>query len=131
MSTYTFLVSTNPIEITVDATSHETAQKIACMEARAQLIACGGIESVPLDARMTYASPHSQPGPADAVRDVINEAMQRIAEQREEIIRAFIAKHQLEPDQCEQVVEISPGKVHFYVRRKVEGESREEVRQIA
>lgn len=130
MSTYTFLVSTYPIEITVDATGHEAGRRIACMEARAQLIACGGIESVPLDARMTYASPHSQPGPADAVRDVVNDAMQRIMEQREEIISAFIAKHQLEPDQCEQVVEISPGKVHFYVRRKVEGEDRSEMREV-
>ena len=37
---------------------------------------------------------------------------------REEILRAFIAKHGFDPDDAEQVVEYLPNGVHYYVRKR-------------
>ncbi len=42
-----------------------------------------------------------------------------IAMQREEILKAFIAKYNVEPNECEQIVEHYPsGKIRWYVRKK-------------
>ncbi len=42
-----------------------------------------------------------------------------IAQQREEILRAFIAKYGWQPDEIEQVQEYRLDGVHWYVRKRV------------
>ena len=47
-----------------------------------------------------------------------NEKLEGIKEQREEIVKAFIAQHGCSPDECEQVVENTTTVTKWYVRKK-------------
>ncbi len=42
----------------------------------------------------------------------------KIFEQREEILRAFVAKYRLQPEQCVQVVQTKGNKIVWSVRKK-------------
>ncbi len=56
---------------------------------------------------------------ADEIGELIARAQREINLQREEILRAFIAKYGWEPDECEQVLEMTEsGGTRWYVRRK-------------
>ncbi len=57
----------------------------------------------------------SIPSPATFFQEIITE---RIIEQREEILRAFVAKYKLHPDECEQVIEQSKDKIVWRVRKR-------------
>lgn len=49
----------------------------------------------------------------------IKDLLQKIYEQREEILTAFIAKYGCGPDECEQVVQLSPDGEKYWVRLRV------------
>ena len=42
-----------------------------------------------------------------------------VMEQREEIIKAFIAKYNCSPDEIEQVIQTEDNKVVWYLRKKI------------
>lgn len=46
------------------------------------------------------------------------ETVKKIYAQREEILTAFVAKYGCEPDQVEQVLEMQPTKMIFYVQKR-------------
>lgn len=46
----------------------------------------------------------------------VQKTIAEIAEQREEILRAFIAKYGCEPDEVEQVMRVSPWETIWFVR---------------
>ena len=56
----------------------------------------------------------------DRVSDMSAEAWDSIQSQREEVLKAFLAKHGVEPDEVEQVVIISDRGIRWSLRRKVD-----------
>lgn len=51
--------------------------------------------------------------------DLMRVAFENIMAQREEVLRAFIAKHGLLPDKVEQIIEKSGNKIRWYLRRRL------------
>ena len=49
--------------------------------------------------------------------DLMRVAFENIMAQREEVLRAFIAKHGLLPDKVEQIIEKRGNKIRWYLRR--------------
>lgn len=48
----------------------------------------------------------------------IGRALERIAEEREEILAAFLSKYGCNPDEAEQVIKYRFGSITWYVRKK-------------
>jgi hypothetical protein len=43
---------------------------------------------------------------------------EKVFEQREEILRAFIAKYKVQPDDCEQIIEQKGNKIIWRVQKR-------------
>lgn len=50
--------------------------------------------------------------------ETIDKIRSEIADQREEILKAFLAKYKVQPEECEQIIENTPTGIRWYVRKK-------------
>lgn len=57
------------------------------------------------------------------ITDFVNKYWQSVIENREEILRAFIAKYGYEPDEVEQIEQHTPGLIRWYVRKREDNQA--------
>lgn len=79
---------------------------------------------MPLPYKLPYQRPLMNPGDmadlvtAGGLEQIKAEALQGIREQREEILKAFLAKYELAPNEVEQVIEYTPTGIRWFIHKK-------------